>query len=368
MKTTRSLSLATHYAQLERARPPGLLARAGDGFMSPRVRADMALMDLANLVTKIGKSKGNAFKVKQQGLAPAVQNSVLGHQILELFPGLAWALEAPREVQFDPRIEIIVGAAKARNLLAYRLDDLSQMPFRDPWMAANLLNGFVDEVRHAANTRAFMHRLQRHKDKHSTRLRDLMSYFKQVSTLYPTADVMRLEPRKRLNTFGDCDFVWRYGADLDLGLADWLRQASSAYGDIIVGYAWKIDYEVGDGFFGHVVLVVDGPQHAEFQGIERALGESWRSIFGPAAYIENCKGPAIELEYRGRRTETWSYALHEELRDAAIFLASTDSLFAWDFDGKASSHGRGQIPRSKVSPRGKRTHGASVSQERPEMD
>lgn len=345
LNTSRPLSRAFQHACIERAWPPRLLAQREYALMSLEVRRDMALADLVGLVVKIGKSKSSAFKVKGSGSGHPIQISNLGYSFLELFAAIGWALCAPPEVRFDPRIEIIVAATRARNLGAFPPDSLKGMMSRDPWAAASVLNGLFDEVRHEVNTRAFMHRLQRHRDKYATRLSDLTTYFKQVAKLHPSATVLQLELRKRANLLREGDLTQRYAVDLSQWLAGWLGSASAAYGEAIVGNAWKIDYDVSDGFFAHIVLVVDGPQPVEIEGMTRALVESWRSMCGPGAYLEDCKGPGIELEYRGRKTNAWSLSLEDELRDVAIFLASTDSLFGWDYGGNPAHMEGAAFPR-----------------------
>lgn len=322
--------------------------------MSPEVQEVLLLMDLLTLVGKIGKSNSRAFKVKRTGLGDAVQVSPLGHQLLECLPGLGLALSAPPEVRFDPRIEVAVTAARERGPSICNPEALRAMMLCDPWTAANVLNGFVDQLRHVVNTRAFIHQLQRHKDKQSSGLRDLMAYFKRVASRHPTANVMRLELRAHRNAGQHGHYARSCIASLDQTLRDWLRQAESTYGAIIVAHAWKIDLDSAEGFFAHVVLAIDGPQAIEIQAIERSIGEAWRSMAGGASYVLSCKGRAMELEYRGGRPEACNHALGEELCDAAIFLAGTDSLFAWDVDGKPPTHGRGRMPLLDARQRGGR--------------
>lgn len=345
MRHQLSTSLALYRAQIERARPSRLLGHEHEGHMSPQVREVLLLMDLLTVVGKIGKSKSNAFKVKSTSLGHAMQASALGHQLLECLPGLGLALSAPPEVRFDPRIEVAVTAARDRGPSICNPEALRAMMLCDPWTAANVLNGFVDQLRHLVNIRAFIHQLQRHKDKQSTGLRDLVGYFKRVAMLHPTATVMRLELRAHQNAGRHGHCLRSCVASLDQTLRDWLRRAESAYGEAIVAHAWKIDLDSAEGFFAHVVLAIDGPQGAEIAGIERSIGETWRSLAGEAAYMLSCKGEGLELEYRGGRHDAWNYSLNEELCDAAIFLAGTDSLFAWDVDGKPPTHGRGRMPQ-----------------------
>lgn len=343
----RPFSLALHQAQLERARPSQLLVNQRDGLASQQVFDVQVLIDLINLVEKIGKSKSNAFKVKVTKMGAVVQISALGHQLLEYVPWLGLTLRAASEVRFDPRIDVAAVAARDRGLSVYDVDTLRSMLFCDPWPAVNVLNGFVDQVRHAVNIRAFMHHMQRHKDKHATSLRELTAYFKRVADLHPAASVMRLELRGHPHAGGQHRFLQSSAATLVQALHDWLRQAESAYGKIIVAHAWKVDFDGADGFFAHVALVVDGPQPAEFEVMEGSLAGSWRSMAGGGSYCLSCKGAAMELEYRGGRRDAWNYSLNEELRDAAIFLAGTDSLFAWDFDGKPPTQGRGRMPDAR---------------------
>lgn len=302
-------------------------------------------MDLLALVGKIGKSKSNAFKVKSTNLGDTVQASALGHHLLECLPGLGIALSAPPEVRFDPRIEVAVTAVRERGPFICNPEALRALMLCDPWTAANVLNGLVDQLRHVVNTRAFIHQLQRHKDKQSTRLRDLVAYFKRVARLHPAATVMRLELRahRHAGRHGHC--LQLCVAGLDQTLREWLRQAESSYGEAIAAHAWKIDHDSAEGFFAHVVLAVDGPQGGEIAGVERNIGETWRSMAGEAGYVLSCKGEGLELEFRGGRHDAWNYSLDEELCDAAIFLAGTDSLFAWNVDGKPPTHGRGRMPQ-----------------------
>lgn len=351
MNLSRSLSLSIHHAHLERARPCQLLASEGEGFMSPPVRHSLSLIDLVALVGKISKSKGNAFKVKPGSMGSFVLTSALGHQLLEVLVTLHSAITAPPEISFDPRINLLVAAARERGLPTLRLELVKDMLLRDPWGAANVLNGFIDEVRHTVNGRSFMYQLQRNKDKYATRLREQLAYFKRAATLHPAATVMRLELHSHQDPVHKPRFRQNIVADLHLGSQEWLRQAISAYGEIIVANSWKFDQDMNAGFFVHVVLVIDGPQQSELQSMESSLSESWCAIAGPGSYVQNCKGPAIELEYRGRRTSTWKDSLEDELRDAAIFLVSTDALFAWEFDGKPPANGRGPMPQSVVAKR-----------------
>lgn len=341
----RSLSLALQHAHLERARPTGLLRHERDGFMSLQVRDVLVLIDLINIVGKIGKSRGNAFKVKHTSTGAVMQISALGHQLLECLPALGLGLAAAPEMCFDPRVDVAVIAARDQGLSVNSVETLRVMLFRDPWPAANVLNGFVDQVRHVGNSRAFMHHMQRHKEKLATQLREATAYFKRVAARHPAATVLRLELRAHPHAGVQWKFLQSSVASLHQAFHDWLRQAQSAYGEIIAGHAWKIDLDGLEGFFVHVALVVDGPQLAELQAMERALGESWRSMAGGASYVLSCKGDAMELQYRGGRPAAWNYSLNEELHDAAIFMAGTDSLFAWDFDGKPLTHGRGRMPQ-----------------------
>jgi len=340
----RPFSLALHQAHLERARPPQLLANERDGLASQQVFDVLVLIDLINLVEKMGKSKSNAFKVKVAKMGAVVQISALGHQLLEYVPWLGMALRAVSEVRFDPRIDVAAVAARDRGLSVYDVNTLRSMLYRDPWPAVNVLNGFVDQVRHAVNTRAFIHHMQRHKDKQATSLRELTAYFKRVADQHPAATVLRLELRGHPQAGGQHRFLQSSAVSLVQALNDWLRQAESAYGKTIVAHAWRIDFDSSEGFFAHIALVVDGPQPTELQAMERSLDASWRSMAGGASYCLTCKGAAVELEYRGGRPDAWNYSLNEELRDAAIFLVGTDSLFAWDFDGKPPTQGRGRMP------------------------
>jgi hypothetical protein len=342
---SRSSSLATQRAHLERSRPSRFLANEGEGVTSPSVRNCLSLIDLVALVGKIGKSKGNAFKVKQGSTGSFVQTSALGHQLLEVLVSLDHALTATSEVSFDPRINLMVAAARERGLPTRSVEHVKDMLLRDPWGTANVLNGFMDEMRFNVNSRSFMHQLQRHKDKYATRLRDQLTYFKRVATLHPDATVMRLELHSYQNAFHSPRFVQNIVADLHLASQEWLRQATSAYGEIIVANSWKLDFDNSEGFFAHVVLVVDGPQPSELPLMERSLMESWCAIAGPGSSAQSCKGPAIELEYRGRRTGAWNGSLDDELRDAAIFLVNTDALVAWEYDGKTPANGRGPTPQ-----------------------
>lgn len=351
MNLSRSLSRATHFAHLERSRPSQLLANEGEGVVSWPVRHCLSLIDLVAIVGKIGKSTGNSFKVKQGNTGCVVQISALGHQLLDVLTTLHSALTAPPEVSFDPRINLMVAVARERGLPTLRLDLVKDMLLHDPWGTANVLNGFIDEVRHIVNGRSFMHQLQRHKDKYATRLRELSTYFKRAATLHPDATVMRLELHSYQNRLHNPRFVQNIVADLHVWSQEWLRQAISAYGEIIVANSWKLDQEMSAGFFVHVVLVVDGPQPSELQSMVRSLTESWCSIAGAGSYVQNCKGPTIELEYRGRRTDAWNGSLDDELRDAAIFQVNTDELFAWEFNGKPPTSGRGPMPQPVVAKR-----------------
>jgi len=313
--------------------------------MSPEVRQVLLLMDLVTLIVKIGKSKSNAFRVRSTSLGEVVQISTLGHQLFECLPGLAVALSAPPEVRFDPRIEVALAAARDRGVTILNLDALRAMMLRDPWTAANVLNGFVDQVRHVVNTRAFIHQLQRHKDRQSTQLRDLVAYFKRIAKFHPTATVLRLELRAHRNADSNSHYLRSCISSLDLTFRDWLRQTQLAYGAAIAAHAWKLDFDSAEGFFVHVAIVIDGPGNTEIQVLERSIGESWRSVAGGASYVLSCKGEGVELEYRGGRCGAWNCSLDEELGDAAIFLAGTDSLFAWDLDCKPQMHGRGLMPQ-----------------------
>jgi hypothetical protein len=304
------------------------------------------LTDMLAVAKKIEQSTSKTPVATVSKETGKLRLTLLGRDLVDALFNASQLLAVPQPTShFDLRIEALAESVRRRRLFNLPLQSYDAMEV-SPHQCADVLNGLADEYRTLATSRGFWRMMARHQDVIDDRLRRLKAYFDLTARRAPDASVLRLELRITDGVRGDRFDPYRIASSH----WHWLKAAEELFDGGIAGQAFKIDCDAADGLFVHVVLVVEKVPLALKTNHLAILHASWRKVSSDArATLLNCKESAVPLEFRGYTDKEWPVCLREELHNAAVYLASTDSLYRWDFLPTCAAFACGPTPAEDIA-------------------
>lgn len=308
------------------------------------------LMDARELVVSVTRSQVELFRVVTRSGDAVLRPTDLGKRFLDM----------------------VVESVQARSLLRldHKLDPLVALLFEEcdrrcismAWVgggprstemlvsAADSLNGCVSAIRRKTKRTDFKAKSNRWKEAVKGRFSELTSYFEALANAYPASRVVRID-------FSFFPTIWGVvppdPAMDDAIAAQWralLSHISEGIGSCVVGHAWKRDYGVTRGPVFHLVLVVDGPRELELDALVQGLMRVWTTqITGGQGICFNClstTGSPFSLRGGLAILEFHPAGLENLLHNAAVYLALSDQVLAYDGAGKTARYGQGAWPDS----------------------
>ena len=276
-----------------------------------------------------------------------LQTTELGNEIIQL---LSSSVNVVRQQYpchaLEPRIELFLECADKRNLLPLWapfvfMEEARLLPLVDS------LNGFAQDVRRRGSAASFKTKVANFQAQTDKRYKAMQNYFRQLCTLYPDGQVIRMDfsylPHQTVGfAFGEemHQTVTLHGKAL-------LEHLAKTLGSAVVGYAWKRDFAAARGYQHHLVAILNGPQFQELHGIEQSLGEHWcQAITGGKGLWVNCHGSwGNNFRYRGVSALTHcSGSMEAHLSLVPVFMTLTDSIAAFAPMGKTKLYGMGALP------------------------
>ena len=335
---------AARRAMLEAAYPPDLIFRAADATSTLPVQRVFALQELLITIDRLCRHKGDWFKVRRQNGTDLLAVSPHGRRLLELLAFLAPdAIQGNFQRRIEPRLQLAFECAAASlplstdsNALMFRLE-------QNPRGSMSILSGLISQIRDGLAKREIDNRVRRHNARDESFLRDIKAYFKDLATRYPSAIVLRQELR-RWSALPSL-YPTQAARESHELMSFWLESIKRGHKDAIVGHAWRLQGDSYDGIHHHVLLVLDGPSSNDLQELSRSCGTTWAETAGSYARFLDCKGPRVDLMFRGRPAPFSGDTLQQELHDAAVYFSSTDGLVAADFDEQPPQRGFKSNPK-----------------------
>ena len=328
---------------MERAYPPHMFDNADQAMLWPEVVARRGQIDLAAMVDRLVGTMADHFAVKRTPSMEPIGMSRMSREWLHLMAQVGDDLlkTEPARV-LEPRLALLVSVLRERLSPHLSLAQLSQAMLSDPWGWMTTINGPVARLRDQATRPAHVNACRRYKEREQSRVRGLTAYFKPLSLAVASgnltsAHLMRLELHRRphYRRFDD-----RF-EETHAQFSQWLRNTSEHYGRSIGADVWRFDRDESSGLYVHVLLVFNGPMLSELPGIKHRLVDDWIQVAGDGARVVDCKGPRVQLQYRGRCESEPGDSVAGELKDAVTYLARTDSPYVWLFGGKLPVFGMG---------------------------
>ena len=315
-----------------------------DAISTPQVQRCFALQELQKTIDSLSKSKGEWFSGRRQNGIDTVVVSKQGHLLLDLLTFLAPDVsQGSFQRRIEPRLQLVLECAGACLPRTPDLRGLLDQFAQNPRYATIVLSGLVVEIRVGLAKSEMDNRVRRHHARDESFFGEMNAYFNDLALKYPDAIVLRQELRRG----GEPVSLHSPQAARDAHelMTSWLEAMKRSHGAAILGHAWRLQCDDFNGFHHHVLLVVKGPTLNDLPKLSRTVAETWIAKAGFNSGVLDCKGPQIDLVYRGRRTACESDTLMQELRDAAVYLSCTDSLVALDFDEQPPLRGFKSRPK-----------------------
>lgn len=340
---SQPLFLSVAHALMERAYPPHMFENADHAMLWPEVVARRGQIDLAAMVDRLVGTMTDHFSVKRTPSMEPISMSRMGREWLHLMAMVGddlFKTELARVL--EPRLELLVRILRERLPPHLSLAQLGQAMLSDPWGWMTTMNGTVALLRDQATRPAHVNACRRYKEREQQRVRELTAYFKPLSLAVASgnvtsAHVMRLELHRRphYRRFDD-----RF-EETHAQFSQWLRNTSERHGRSIGADVWRFDRDESSGLYVHVLLAFNGPMLNELPGIKHRLVDDWIQVAGDGACVVDCKGPRVQLQYRGRCDGAHGDSVATELKDAVTYLARTDAPYLWTFNGELPVVGMG---------------------------
>ncbi len=340
---SQPLFLSVAHALSERAFPPHLFDNADQAMLWPEVVARRGELDLAQMVDRLVGTLADPFTMKRTPSVEPVAMSRLVREWLHLMAQVGDnVLKTEPARTLEPQLALLVSVLRERLPPNLSLTQLLPAMLPDPWGWMSTMNGTVARLRDQATRPAHVNACRRYKEREQQRVRDLTGYLKPqtlaaaAGSVTP-AHVMRLELQRRphYRRFDD-----RF-EETHQQFQTWLQNVADRHGQSIGADVWRFDRAESSGLHVHVLLVFNGPMLSELPGIKGRLVDDWIEVAGDGAWVVDCKGPHIQLQYRGRCTSEPQDSVAAELKDAVTYLARTDSPYLWQFGGKLPVFGMG---------------------------
>lgn len=260
-----------------------------------------------------------------------------GKCFIEVAPVIEfWSRARRDDARFDPQVQLAVDVFQQVGLLGgTAMGSLGQV---EHWFAqgyaatsvAVMTNAFVSELRKRGQQASTARTMQRHKDAHAARGREIRSYLTRVLKHHPECDVMRFELcmgcNSKLNQQEEYDFMLE-------AAACYLRELKKVFGEAIVADIRKTDRGNKSGYLVHVLLAFEGPGTHELMAIRHTVATQWSEQTQGVGYVMDCD--AVEaFMYRGAGSPLgYGESTANQLTRAVSFLVDTDSMIQVGFDG-----------------------------------
>ncbi len=283
------------------------------------------LMDLLRSIEALRKSRGRPFKITKSA-TPLLRYSAIAQELIAHLFAVAPLLKAPPPgLRFDPRVELASDQARERGLFEYKRFAFEQDVERYPHRWCDALNGIAAQIGETMAGRQHQREVMRHQLRVDGWVRKLHEYFVEVAALNPRGVVMRIELRMRYGAS-----PWHSAQDAHRAVSGWLATVSGLFEKDIGGLAWKMDHDVHDGFFAHVVCVIANPKKCDLAALSTRAESCWKDIRGVDGYVMDCRMPGLDLPFRGTSLDNGVPGLREDLHNALAYLAGTDAFMYWD--------------------------------------
>lgn len=323
------------------------------GYVTPMQTAEWNLvnflMSARELMLSVTRSQAELFRVTSRSGESVLRSTDVGKRFLHTVTESvqARALLRPGH-QIDPLVALLFNECDSRHVgLAWAGGGPRSPEMLVP--SVDSLNGCVSAIRRKAQRNDFKAKSKRWRDTISDRFTQMTSYFEAVTNAHPASRIVRLD-------FGYASTQWGLvppDQGFDDSVADqWRRLLShiQGLGPCVVGHVWKRDYGVTRGPVFHLVLIVDGPREQELDALVRELMLQWQiQITGGQGISFNCL-PATGSPFSVRGgLAIWEFhpaGLENLLHNAAVYLALSDQVVAYDGAGKTPRYGQGAWPDS----------------------
>jgi len=339
-----TLRQAAQFAALEAARTPYDLCASLPMCASPSIFRCTAYLDLLGALDRIGTTRSALCHVRRLGVGEFLETSPLGgrfvNSLVHLLVDGEWA---SGNVRIEPRLRMALGHGAEMLSADWYSAGFAALRKSNAQLSALLLSELALRVRSDLATKAQIERTRRHAARNTTFFQDVKAYFKALAAQHPDAIVLRYDLRQQ-------ELSLSVSAEQRAKLAHermsaWLRAVRKTHGASVAGHVWAFQRDDLNRFRHHVLLVLDGPSEDARSELFASCSAAWTDLCGASAATVDCKGPLVDLRYRGRRTAVQGDSLASELLDAAIYFAFANHLVAPDFDDQPPERGFKAAPR-----------------------
>jgi hypothetical protein len=298
--------------------------------------------DLYEWVKKAIASTSAQFRVARLNGLDEFKPTAQGEQLFRLIPVMVPLIRQwPRDVTFHPNIDLLAEVMRSRHPAIW--EDLYQHGrYQQPRLAADLLNGLIDHLRHDGCSAAFRSKLKRHERVIEKTFDDLKTYFRELAHAHPFARVIRIELMPNIPIKN-----WRvndtYVRSYELVTA-WIKHLKSSFGSALPGWAFKFDQCVprtGSNLLCHLVLLVDNMSAPEFTSFVTVARSAWRDMTEGQGQIVDCNNGDRDWQFRSSQDHL---SMLDQLHAAAVYMATTDDLIRLNTNGDPASIVMGPRP------------------------